>query len=94
MLQRRKFSREFKLEAIKLVRERGVTLLQAARDLDIHQNVLRAWLKGAQPSASGSGQTVAAENAELVKLRRENAQLKMERDILKKATALFAREHQ
>lgn len=40
-MQRRKFSREFKLEAVKLVRERGVSVSQAARDLDLHENVLR-----------------------------------------------------
>jgi transposase len=44
-MQRRKFSREFKLEAVRLVRERGVTAAQAARDLDVHENVLRKWVK-------------------------------------------------
>jgi transposase len=44
-MQRRKFSREFKFEAVKLVRERGVTVAQAARDLDLHENVLRKWVK-------------------------------------------------
>jgi transposase len=44
-MQRRKFSREFKVEAVKLVRERGVSAAQAARDLDVHENVLRKWVK-------------------------------------------------
>lgn len=44
-MQRRKFSREFKLEAVRLVRERGVSVAQAARDLDVHENVLRKWVK-------------------------------------------------
>ena len=44
-MQRRKFSREFKLEAVKLVRERGVSVSQAARDLDLHENVLRKWVR-------------------------------------------------
>ena len=44
-MQRRKFSREFKLEAVKLVRERGVSVAQAARDLDLHENVLRKWVR-------------------------------------------------
>ncbi len=44
-MQRRKFSREFKFEAIRLVRERGVSVAQAARDLDLHANVLRKWMK-------------------------------------------------
>lgn len=51
-MQRRIFSREYKLEAVKLVRERGVTVTQAARDLDVHENVLRKWVReyGDDPS--------------------------------------------
>ena len=45
LVERRKFSREFKLEAVKLVRERGVAVAQAARDLDLHVNVLRKWVR-------------------------------------------------
>jgi transposase len=50
-MRRRRFTREFKLEAVKLVRERGVSAAQAARDLDVHENVLRKWVKefGADP---------------------------------------------
>ena len=57
-MQRRKFSREFKLEAVKLVRERGVTVAQAARDLDVHENVLRKWVRefGADPEQAFPGQ--------------------------------------
>jgi transposase len=44
-MQRRKFSRDFKVEAVKLVRERGVSAAQAACDLDVHENVLRKWVK-------------------------------------------------
>jgi transposase len=44
-MQRRKFSREFKVEAVKLFRDRGVSVAQAARDLDVHENVLRKWVK-------------------------------------------------
>jgi transposase len=44
-MQRRKFSREYKLEAVRLVRERSVSVAQAARDLDVHENVLRKWVK-------------------------------------------------
>jgi transposase len=43
-MQRRKFSREFKIEAVKLVRERGVSVAQAGRDLGVHENVLRKWV--------------------------------------------------
>lgn len=53
VMQRRRFSREFKVEAVKLVRERGVSAAQAARDLDVHENVLRKWVKefGSDPTA-------------------------------------------
>ena len=44
-MERRKFSREFKLEAVKLVVERGVSVAQASRDLDVHENVLRKWVR-------------------------------------------------
>ena len=44
-MQRREFSREFKVEAVRLVRERGVSVAQAGRDLDVHENVLRKWVK-------------------------------------------------
>ncbi len=52
-MQRRKFGREFKLEAVKLVRDRGVSVAQAARDLDVHENVLRKWVRefGSGPGA-------------------------------------------
>ena|SRR5579872_6597204 len=92
---RRKFSREFKVEAVKLVTERGVTASQAARDLGMHVNVLRNWVRAhrADPvhAFPGEGQQ-KPEDAEVTRLRREVARLKMERDILKKATAYFAKE--
>jgi len=92
---RRTYSREFKVEAVRLVVERRVTMAQAARDLDVHVNVLRTWVRTyrANPTQAfpGVGQQ-APEAAELTQLRREVARLKMERDILKKATAFFAKE--
>jgi transposase len=94
-MQRRKFSREFKFEAVKLVRERGVTVAQAARDLDLHENVLRKWVKelSADPQYAfpGHGQ-MKPEQLEIERLRREVRKLKAERDILKKAAAYFAKE--
>ena len=93
-MQRRNFSREYKLEAVKLVRERGVGVAQAARDLDVHENVLRKWVKefGDDPVQAfpGHGQ-MKPEQVEIDRLRKEVAKLKAERDILKKATANFAR---
>ncbi|SEJ19907.1 Transposase and inactivated derivatives [Sphingobium sp. AP50] len=86
-MQRRKFSREFKLETVRLVRERGVAVAQAARDLDVHENVLRKWVRelSADPAQAfpGNGQ-MKPEQLEIERLRREVAKLKAERDILKK----------
>lgn len=94
-MQRRRFSREFKLEAVRLVKDRGVAVAQAARDLDVHENVLRKWVREAkadpQRAFPGQGQ-VKPEQLEIDRLRREVAKLKAERDILKKAAAFFARE--
>ncbi len=94
-MQRRKFSREFKLEAVKLVRERAVSVSQAARDLDLHENVLRKWVReqAADPGSAFSGHGVLKpEQQEIERLRRELARMKAERDILKKAAAYFARD--
>ena len=85
-MQRRKFSREFKLEAVKLVRERGVSVSQAARDLDLHENVLRKWVREQQadPGSAFPGHGVMKpEQQEIERLRRELARMKAERDILK-----------
>ena len=92
---RRQFSREFKLEAARLVKERGVAVAQAARDLDVHENVLRKWIRelagDAQQAFPGKG-VMKPEQAEIERLRKEVAKLKMERDILKKAAAYFAKD--
>lgn len=94
-MQRRRFGREFKIEAVRLIKERGVSVAQAARDLDVHENVLRKWVRdlAADPVQAfpGHGQ-MKPEQLEIEKLRREVAKLKAERDILKKAAAYFARD--
>lgn len=94
-MQRRKFSREFKLEAVRMVRERRVTIAQASRDLDVHANVLRKWVRelAADPgyACPGHGQ-MKPEQMEIDRLRRELAKLMAERDIQKKAAAYFARD--
>lgn len=86
-MQRRKFSREFKLEAVKLVREGGEAVAQAARDLDLPENVLRKWVREAEadPHSAfpGNGQ-MKPEQQEIERLCRELARMKAERDILKK----------
>jgi transposase len=92
---KRSFTREFKLEAVKLVRDRGVSQAQVARDLGIHYNVLRKWVEDLASDAAqaipGRGK-MRPDDAEVARLRRELAQTKAERDILKKAIAFFAKE--
>jgi transposase len=94
-MERRKFTREFKLEAVRLIKERGVSVAQASRDLDVHQTVLRNWVRdfGDDPAAAfpGHGQ-MRPEQLEIARLRKEVAKLKTERDILKKAAAYFAKD--
>ena len=94
-MERRKYSREFKHEAVNLVTERWVSIVQASRDLDLNHNVLRRWVKafGADPSQAfpGVGQ-MKPEQLEIDRLRKEVAKLKAQRDILKKAAAYFARD--
>jgi transposase len=94
-MERKRYAREFKLEAVKLVKDRGVTVAQAARDLGVHANVLREWIRafGADPQQAFPGQgQMKPEQLEMERLRREVIKLKAERDILKKAAAYFARE--
>ncbi|MGH7593358.1 MAG: IS3 family transposase [Gemmatimonadales bacterium] len=92
MRTRRQFSREYKLEAIRLVTQRGVSVAQAARDLDLHINTLRKWLQdhAADPQHAfpGEGQQRPAA-AEVTRLRREVATLRMERDIPKKSRGVL-----
>ena len=94
-MARREFSREFKLEAVRLVRERGVSVMQASRDLDVGESILRRWIKEltSDPGHAFPGQgQLKPEQQEIDQLRREVAKLKAERDILKKAAAYFARD--
>ena len=86
-MERRKFTREFKLEAVRLIRERGVSYTQASQDLGVHQSQLRDWAKkfaeDPQHSFPGHGQ-MKPEQLEIARLKREIIKLKAERDILKK----------
>ena len=89
-MAKRKFSREFKLSAVKLVNEQGYSPAEAAKSLGIDPGNVRGWLDkfaaAATPTEEGSLK------AELRRLRKENGRLLMEREILKKAAAFFARE--
>jgi len=94
-MERRKFTREFKLEAVRLIKERGVSYTQASTDLGVHQSQLRDWVKkladDPQHAFPGQGQ-MKPEQLEIARLKREVTKLKAERDILKKAAAYFAKE--
>ena len=95
MAGRRRYSKEFKQEAVRLVVEQRVAMSQVARDLDLHVNVLRSWVRAFQDDPThafpGAGHQ-KPDDAELTRLRREVVKLRAERDILKKAAAYFARE--
>ena len=90
---RRQFTDEFKASAVRLVLDEGKTVAAVARDLDLTETALRDWVKRAQAEGSkGRTGLTAAEREELARLRKENRQLRLERDILKNAAAFFASE--
>ncbi len=88
---RRKYTAEFKAEAVKLVTDEGYSISQAARNLDINANMLARW-KQELTGESATTQLPADEQEELKQLREEVRQLRLEKEILKKATAFFAKE--
>jgi transposase len=92
---RRRFTDEFKREAIRLVGRPGVTVSSVARDLDINVSVLRRWVEkhnGGQWQVKSGKPLKTDAVAELEHVRRELAKVKMERDILKKALGYFAKD--
>ena len=93
--QRRTYTSEFKVEAVKLITEQGYSVAEAARSLGIHENLLRSWKISLQANGDqafpGNGRLPVHEE-ELRRLRAEVKRLLMEREILKKAAAFFARE--
>jgi transposase len=93
--ERRQFSREFKDGAIRLVLDEGKTIAQVARDLDLSSSALRSWVNQEKADRSqGKTGLTTEEREELRRLRKEVRVLRMERDILKKATAFFAKNSQ
>ena len=91
-MERRKFTREFKLEAVRLIRERGVSYVQASQDLRVHVSQLRDWVKNAddpEHAFPGHGQ-MKPEQLEIARLKREVTKLKAERDILKNVRGSFS----
>jgi len=89
------YSKQFKIDAVKLVTEQGYRVSEAARNLGLHHSSLRRWKKQLETDGSqafpGKGH-MTAQKEELHRLRKENKRLRMEREILKKATAFFVNE--
>ncbi len=89
--KRRKYTEDFKRDAVALVTEQGYRMTEAARSLDINENMLYRWRLELEQEESGTRLTVD-EREELRRLRKENRELRMEKEILKKASAYFAKE--
>lgn len=89
---RRAFTAEFKAEVVALCRTSGKSVGQVCRDLDLGETGVRRWMAQAEVDRGGRAGLTTDERAELARLRKENRILREERDILKRATAFFARE--
>ena len=95
-MPRKRYTREFKVSAVRLVNEQGYSIPEAARSLGVDAANVRAWVEKFSSAAPDEGGVMptgeGALKSELRRLRKENARLLMEREILKKAAAFFARE--
>jgi len=91
MTTRRRHTEEFKREAVKLIAEKGYTVSEAARNLGVHVSLLRRWREELEAESKGEALS-RDEREELRRLRAEVKRLQMEREILKKAAAFFAKE--
>jgi len=89
---RRKFDRDFKEGAVRLVQETGKPIAQVARELGIHDGTLGNWVNADRRRRSGDGAVSEDERAELARLRKENAELAMRCDVLKRSVALWVDE--
>jgi transposase-like protein len=91
---RRSFTPEFKAEVVRLCKAGGESIPRVCERLDLTENSVRAWVRQTDVDAVGGtpNALTTEEREELQRLRRENRRLQMERDILKKATAFFAKE--
>lgn len=96
METRKQYTKEFKLDAISLVLDQGLTIAEAARSLEIRANMLGRWIK--ENEANNNGQAfrgngkLTPDQEEIRRLKIENKQLKLERQILKEAAVFFAKE--
>ena len=89
---RRKFDEDFKAGAVRIVRETGKPIAQVARELGVNEGTLGNWCARERARCAGNGPLSEDERAELERLRRENAELAMQRDVLKRSVALWVRE--
>src|SRR5512142_1827080 len=91
--RRRKFDQDFQQGAVRLVLETGKPIAQVARELGINDGTLGNWVARERRSRDGNGQPLTVdERAELIRLRRKNAELRMQRDVLKRSVALWVTE--
>lgn len=93
-MSKRKYTPEFKAEVLALCQSGDRSCAQISRDLDIGYTTLMSWVQAAKAANSGqAGGLSVSESDEIKRLRKENERLRMERDILKKATAFFASQN-
>ena len=92
--KRKNYTQEFKEEAVKLTTEQGYSFAEAGRNLDVNPNLLSRWKKDIEGIAGSelSPASIVSIQSELKRLRKDNKRLRMEREILKKAAAFFAKE--
>ena len=89
---RRKFSDEFKRDAVEIVNSSGKSIAQVARELGIYDSTLGSWVKQDEINRGVRDGVTTSEREEVTELRRENARLRMERELLKRAVAFWVRE--
>jgi transposase len=91
-MERRSFDREFREGAVRIVRETGKPIAQVARELGVNEGTLGNWVNRDRREREGDGRLTESEREELNRLRKENAELAMERDVLKRSAALWVKE--
>ena len=93
--QRKKFDTSLKLEVVRMIKEQGLSIQHVSQSMDIGTTAIRRWLaqyEAEQSGKRGIGNALTAEQQRIRQLEQENRQLRMDVDILKKASAFFARE--
>jgi transposase len=90
--KRKKYDREFREGAVRIVEETGKPIAQVARDLGVNEGTLGNWVQRARDAREGRGELSKDDYEELKRLRAENAELRMERDVLKRSVVLWVKE--